>query len=146
MNNRTALSVAEKVAWASWGTPYKWGGDDPMGGFDCSGNTIEILKSPGKLPARGDWPAKGLFQIFKNKIVALPKKGCLVFWGKSEEGIYHVEFCLNDTVSIGASGGGSKTLTRIEAIAQNAYVKVRPIRGRGPVFAFVDPFKPAQTL
>ena len=36
--------LAVKYAMAFIGTPYVWGGDDPMGGFDCSGFCIEVLK------------------------------------------------------------------------------------------------------
>ena len=52
-----------------------------------------------------------------------------------------VEMALNDTVSLGASGGGGKTATEADAISQDAYVKIRPIRGRSQdVIAIVDPF------
>ena len=142
MNNRTALSIAERIAWRLYGVPYRWGGDNPGEGFDCSGFVIEILKSANKLPTGrlADWTAKGLFKKFKHKLVKLPKKGCLVFWGTAADKVYHVEFCLNGVVSIGASGGGSKTLTEADAIKQDAYIKVRKMRGRGAIFAFVNPF------
>ena len=46
-------------------------------GFDCSGYCIEILKSVGLLPRKGDWTAAGLFEKF-GKVVE-PSTGCLVF-------------------------------------------------------------------
>jgi cell wall-associated NlpC family hydrolase len=130
--------IATKIAWHYLGTPYLWGGDNPKG-FDCSGLCIEILKSVGKLPAKGDWTAAGLFEKFKHARVTFAQEGCLVFWGRTLEGITHIEYCLNEDLSIGASGGGSKTKTIQDAFKQDAYIKVRPIRPRAPI-AFVDPF------
>lgn len=134
--------IATKVAWSFLGKPYLWGGDDPMAGFDCSGFCIEILKSVGILPRGGDWTAEGLKDRFKSKPVNEPKEGCLVFW-RSKHGpqIVHVEYCLDNELAIGASGGGSSTTDETAAIQQNAYIKVRPFRSRNGIWGFVDPFK-----
>ena len=118
------IEIALRVAWSYVGTPYRWGGDD-FSGVDCSGLCIEILKSVGILPRKYDTTAKGLFKMFAAKQTNNPSAGCLVFWGNP---IYHVEFCIDEQHTIGASGGGSKTLTKEDAIRDNAYVKVRPIR------------------
>lgn len=134
----TPKEIAVKVAWSLYGTPYRWTGDDPMAGFDCSGFVIEVLKSAGRLPGPGDWTAKQLYPMFK--AVQDPTEGCLVFWGKTADGIYHVEFCLDETFSIGASGGDEKTITEADAIKSNAYIKVRPFRNRPGIFGFNDPF------
>ena len=40
------------------GTPYLWGGDDPMSGFDCSGMVVELLKVSGHLNENEDLSAK----------------------------------------------------------------------------------------
>lgn len=121
--------------------PYRWGGDDPTG-FDCSGFIIELLKETGTLPRGGDWTAEGLFQLFKDHTVPVPYAGCLVFFKRPESNrIIHVEFCLNDFQSIGASGGGSSTASIRIASEQNAYIKTRPIARIGQDIAgFVDPF------
>ena len=132
------LKLAIKVAWTFVGTFYRWGGDDPSG-FDCSGLVIEILKSVGKLPRSGDYTANKLFWKFAGSQVATPEAGCLVFWGKDVRHITHVEFCIDGEQTIGASGGGSSTTTIEAAKAQNAYVKVRPIREN--YVAIVNPFK-----
>lgn len=152
MHNQEAVKIAEKVAWSYIGKFYKWGGDDPSG-FDCSGYAIEILKSVGKLLRKGDWTAEGLYKIFEQKATDKPYSGCLVFWGycvsnmdpgilvnNQKYHITHVEFCISDTLSIGASGGGSRTLTESDAIRDNAYIKVRPIVRDGLVVFYVDPF------
>ena len=101
----TEHDIAERVAFGFLGKPYFWGGDDPMQGFDCSGFVIEILKSVGKLPRKGDWTAQGLWDLFHANHVSEPRNGCLVFWKTSNGRMIHVEYCLDDTFSIGASGG-----------------------------------------
>jgi cell wall-associated NlpC family hydrolase len=131
--------IATKIAMSFLGKPYVWGGDDPIAGFDCSGFAIEILKSVGRLPMDGDWTAKGLYERWKENEVSYPQEGCLVFWGRTKEGITHVEYCLNEDLSIGARSGGRKTKTLKDAIDQNAYIMIRPIRSRLPL-VFVDPF------
>lgn len=135
------VGVADKVAWQFLGLPYRWGGDDPMQGFDCSGFVIEILKSVGLLPRGVDTTAHGLWQMFSNREVVVPIPGCLVFWYRSDGRIVHVEYCIDGEFSIGASGGGSATVTVEDAIQRNAYIKVRPFRSRLHIKGFVDPFK-----
>lgn len=129
----TPKQVTITTALAYLGKPYLWGGDDPLAGFDCSGLIVECLKSSGRLPRNGDWTAAGLYEQFRR--VSGPMEGRLVFWG---DPINHVELCLDETFSIGASGGGSETTTRENAIRENAYIKIRPIRPGA--FGFVDPF------
>ena len=130
--------VATQVAWKFLGTFYKWGGDDPSS-FDCSGLGIELLKSTGVLPRGGDWTAHGLYNKFKT--VPSASEGHLAcYFNKDNTRVIHIEYCLNKHLTIGASGGGSKTITHEDAIKHNAYVKVRPInKSRGRV-EFVDPF------
>ena len=138
LNMKRAIAV--QLAFSMVGKPYIWGGDDPMKGFDCSGLVIEILKSVGLLPRKGDWTAQGLYDLFKGQEVNEPRAGCLAFYGVPK--ISHVEWLETDDLTIAASGGGSKTLTEADAIRQNAYVKIRPLRP--DVVAFVDPFKGAE--
>ena len=135
----TNVELATRVAWSFIGTAYRWGGDDPMAGFDCSGFVIEILKSVGKLPRVGDWSAAQLSEMFPKTTV--PHEGCLVFYSSTPGGhIIHVEYLIDDTRSIGASGGGSSTNTVQDAINQDAYIKVRPFGGRQNIACFVNPF------
>lgn len=124
MNTHDRRLLGREIAFLNWGKPYHWGGDDPLQSFDCSGFVIEILKSTGELPRKGDWTAEQLRQMFKDNATD-PFLGCLAFRilnGKA----YHVEYMIDKVHSIGASGGGSHTLTIQDAIRQNAYIKVRP--------------------
>jgi len=141
---KSSRELMVKIAMGYLGTPYVWGGDDPVAGFDCSGLVIECLKSVGILPHKGDWTADGLYHMFKSAGcgVGSPYGGCLVFWKSSRTGkMRHVEVCINEHLSIGASGGGSAVHSRADAIRQNAYIKVRPFFGRSrDKLFFVDPF------
>ena len=130
--------IASSLAFHFVGTPYRWGGDDAIAGFDCSGFIIELLKSVGILPLVGDWTAETLFLRFRDKEVKFAKEGCLVFWSKNNK-VNHVEYVWKNGLTIGASGGGSKTKTKQDAIDHNAYIKVRPMRTGH--YAIIDPFK-----
>ena len=131
--------IATKYAWSYIGVPYKWGGDD-FSSYDCSGLIVEILQAVGLIDRKTDYTAQGLYNKFKSKKRENPVEGCLVFWGKSDKKIIHIEYCINDELSIGASGGNSKTLTVEDAIRDNAYIKIRPFGSRKNIVGFVDPF------
>lgn len=120
---------------------YKWGGDDPSG-FDCSGLVVEILKSVGILSRRGDWTAHDLYNHFEKYKVETPEAGCLAFWfdGRGKR-VIHVEFCIDEYRTIGASGGGSSTFDLDSAIRHNAFIKIRPINyNRAGELVFINPF------
>jgi len=68
---------------------------------------------------------------FPGRTVIDPPAGCLLFWNRgTPPRIGHVEISLGQidgiTFSIGASGGGSRTMSVADAISQNAYVKIHP--------------------
>jgi cell wall-associated NlpC family hydrolase len=135
------LNLAREVAMSLHGLPYRWGGDDPGTGFDCSGFCIEVLRSVGKLPRSGDWTAQGLYDMFKEKPRSGPHLGCLAFWwNSSQTRIIHIEFCIDNKHTIGASGGGSKTTSFEAASKSNAFIKVRPVR-QNNLAGFLDPFR-----
>ncbi|MGW8301312.1 MAG: C40 family peptidase [Desulfobacterales bacterium] len=129
------------IAYAKFfvGNWYRWGGDDPSG-FDCSGFVIEVYKAVGFLPRNGDWTAKALSHKFNRIKREEVEAGDLVFWQSSTGWVCHVEMCLNKKLSIGASGGGSKTLTIEDAVKQNAFIKIRPIDSRSGIWGFTSPF------
>jgi hypothetical protein len=119
-----AIFIVEKEL----GKPYVWGGDNPLVGFDCSGLMVEACKAVGRLPRQGDWTARDLAVRFPP--TAKLRRGDLVFWNRGSE-IGHVEMIWavygRLVLTIGASGGGSTTTSREEAIQQDAYVRIRPI-------------------
>ena len=140
----TPRSMAIEIAMQHLGRPYRWGGDDPMAGFDCSGLCVEVLKSVGIIARRKDFTAQGLWEFFdaQGKKVDEPESGRLVFWSRfPSTPAIHVEICFDQTLAIGASGGGSKIKTTQDAIDHNAFIKIRPISSRRGIKGYMDPFK-----
>lgn len=133
-------ATAIRYAWAFLGTPYIWGGDDPMAGFDCSGFVVEILTAVGLVPHKYDATAGGLADRFKNSRVDKPKAGAFVVWFDANGVGQHTEFFIDEFHTIGASGGGSKTTDLPSAIAANAFIKVRPFGYRAGAYKIFDPF------
>lgn len=135
---RLAIRYAEKFV----GKPYVWGGDDPVGGFDCSGLVIEVLRGLGLLPGGYDDTASGLCLKYFACKVEKPYAGCLVFYGQgTPKTVSHVALCVNEEFCIQAGGGGSATKTVNDAERMNAFVMIRPIFSRKDVYCFVDPFE-----
>src|SRR3990172_6729299 len=108
------------------GLPYRWGGDDPIEGMDCSGLVQEILASVGMDPP-GDQTAQKLYDHFSlhGKIGVYGEElvGALAFFGPDNKHISHVAFCIDQYRMIEAGGGGSQTKTREDAAKQNAFVR-----------------------
>lgn len=122
------------------GTPYRWGGDDPMEGFDCSGFIVEVLQAVGRVQGR-DYTADELYTIFKPAAVTLGYAGCLAFWLDDKGHAVHVMLMVDNGHVIGASGGGSKTTTISDAVRENAFIKMRPLTYRKGTPVIVDPFR-----
>lgn len=125
------------------GRPYRWGGDDPMEGFDCSGLAVEVLKSVGVLKRGTDYTSGGLYNKFKKHRRIKPKEGMLVFYhnGKPEKKIIHVAICIDKFRIIEAGGGGSRTKSLQDAIDQNAFIRIRTWNSRKNVAGFLDPLR-----
>jgi cell wall-associated NlpC family hydrolase len=124
------------------GKPYRWGGDDAIEGFDCSGLAQELLASVGMDPP-GDQTAQGLYNYFegrgeRNVYLA----GALAFYGDSVTKITHVAVLMDQYRVIEAGGGGSKTTSEAAAAAQNAYVRLRPVNHRDDLIAVIRPRYP----
>ena len=133
--------LAVKYAWGFLGLPYRWGGDDPVRGFDCSGLVVEVLQGVGLLLHGTDMTANGFWMRYKNKAVAKGYEGCLVLWFNMTGLATHIEMMIDDDHTIGASGGGSATTSTDAAADQNAFIKIRPVGYRGGGYKIVDPFK-----
>ena len=123
------------------GGPYKWGGDDPMAGFDCSGFIQELLASVGEDPP-GDQTAHSLYRYFKRygtiRTSTAPYPGNLAFFG-SENQVGHVSMCIDSHRIIEAGGGGRNVKTIEDAKKYNAYIRVRPIDLRSDLVAVIGP-------
>lgn len=112
------------------GTPYRWGGENPISGVDCSGFVQEVLRSVGMDPP-GDQTAQSLYNHFESRATPnVYQAGSLAFYGKSVREIIHVAFLIDPYRVIEAGGGGSKTLTKDDADQANAFVRIRPIKHR----------------
>jgi len=129
---------AIKYLWHWLGTPYSWSGND-FSGWDCSGLQIEVLQAVGILSHGFDSTAHDLYLKFIDYKVDRPYAGCLVFWFRDGRAV-HVEMLIDDSLVIGASGGGSSVKSLKDAIRQNAFVKMRPLKYRGENFKIIDPF------
>lgn len=124
------------------GTPYRWGGDDPINGVDCSGLVIELLLAAGVLRRGYDAPSKALHKDLVrlgSLPVQTPDFGVCIFFGKSVETITHVGFCLNKFQMIEAGGGDATTTNPQAAAEKNAFVRIRPVSWRSDCVAMVMP-------
>jgi len=130
---------AIKYLWRWLGVPYLWGGDDVLAGLNCSGLIHEVLQSVGLEEHNFDSTAHDLYLKFIDYKVEKPYAGCLVFWFRDGRAV-HVEMLIDDSLVIGASGGNSSVKTLRDAIRQNAFVKMRPLKYRGENFKIIDPF------
>lgn len=126
------------------GTPYRWGGDDPMQGYDCSGFVQELMRSVGLLDQRQDLTAQGIFYHFEKSTNGSYQVGCqfgsLVFYGSSVNRITHIAFGLDAYRVIEAGGGNSSTKDVEDAARQNAFVRIRPFDHRKYRVSIIKPF------
>lgn len=132
---------AETIAYAFSliGIPYKWGGSNPISGFDCSGFVQEVLASCGMAP-KGDQNAQGIYDHFEPiSIRGLMGPGALLFYGASPDHIEHIALGVNLSQAIGANGGRSTTINSHEADIANAFIKLRPYDYRKDLVAILMP-------
>lgn len=123
-------------------TPYRWGGNSPMEGLDCSGLVCELMRSAGEIPFRADMSAQQLYDHFAagkgehNR----PGLGSLVFFGESVTKITHVAMMVDNYRMIEAGGGGSDTLTKEDAIKKGAMVRIRLVDSRSDKVGMIKPY------
>lgn len=121
--------------------PYKWGGNNPLEGFDCSGLDICIAKAQG-IEIPGDMRAAELYHYYLEKgghAIPSPMFGARAFFGKDKDSITHVAFCLNRTHMVEAGGGNSTINTLEDAKKAGAFVRIRPIHVRKDRVALILP-------
>lgn len=142
MENERMLSIAVLYDYAlkHVGLPYRWGGNNALAGYDCSGLVCELLESVGILPFKSDLGSQALFDHFSSDPAdPAPTFGTLVFFGSP---IDHVGFCLNDKIMLEAGGGDHTTVDRATAEKQGASIRIRPISYRKALVGFRKPVYP----
>lgn len=135
--------LLEKYALSFLGRPYQWGGDDPLGGFDCSGLVIELMQASGEIRPGSDMTAQGLYNWFSTENaeeIGFCAFGALVFYGHSRHRITHVAFGLDKYRVLEAGSGGKSIRTMDDAIKHNAVIRIRPYNYRSDSVAIYRPF------
>ena len=126
------------------GTPYLWGGDSPMEGFDCSGLVLEVLQAHGVFERGKDYSAHGIREQLIGRgcpeIIGLGYAGCIVFWPGSNNRIGHVAIMVDNEHIVHAAGGGSAVDSLDDAKKYNAYIRKDRVDYRGDGCIIVDPF------
>lgn len=124
------------------GVHYKYGGNNPLDGLDCSGYVSELLKASGVIGYNMDASAKDIYNILSvsslGTKLAKPQAGAISFYGTKDH-ITHVGFCVNEKMMLSAAGGSETTLTKDDARLASAYVKLRPIKYRKDFFVAIMP-------
>lgn len=135
MNNKECLLMAIQ---ATLNVPYKWGGYNPVDGYDCSGFVQDMMSTVGLDPP-GDQTSNMLMDYYsKNGTeIGVPEFGALIFFGRSKERATHVSIALNERSMVEAAGGGSKTKTLEDAKKHNAFVRITNINRRKDILKII---------
>lgn len=136
------MILLEAYALSFLGTPYKWGGNNAIEGLDCSGLVIELLKSTGEQLPASDMTSQELFNHYQAGLGEWNRQsvGALAFYGESNSRITHVAMLLDEYRIIEAGSGGQMVLTRDDAAAKGAVVRIRPIGYRKDLTAIIKPY------
>lgn len=110
------------------GSRYRYGGENPISGFDCSGLVSEGLQAMGVIHSR--LSAQDLYAALKSKSVETHGRGSIVFFGSSRNHIHHTGILLSETHMIEAGSGTSQILTIEDADYANAFIRIRPLSHR----------------
>jgi len=113
------------------GVPYKWGGSNPISGFDCSGFVQECLIAVGFFDSSIDRNAQILHDYFKdNDFIISTSKGSIAFYGKSIKEIKHIAIMVDNSRIIEAGAGGPEITDKQHADLHNAFIRIRPLKYR----------------
>lgn len=138
------MKFLTELALSLLGTPYKWGGNNPMQGLDCSGFVQWLLESVGSDP-KGDQTAQTLYDTILVQggiAIQAPKSGALCFYGPTKTTITHVAFMVSDHQIIEAGGGDHTCINIEESAKKGACVRLRPFGHRKDLVAVVLPNYP----
>jgi cell wall-associated NlpC family hydrolase len=129
-----------RYAKAQINVPYKWGGDNPLEGFDCSGFVQWVLASVG-LDPEGDQTAQTLYNHFKlqGEVIGKLEPGALVFYGPGRKHIKHVAIGIDRYRVIEAGGGDRTTQTHRDACKKGACVRERLYDHRKDLVVIIKP-------
>lgn len=126
------MSTLIEIALSCLNIPYKWGGENPVSGLDCSGLVCWILKCSGMMKHHD--PKLSAQELFdKYSPVGIQGRfvpGSLAFYGPDAKSIEHVGFCLDDRYMVEAGGGDHTVLLPQDAAAKGACVRISPIKQR----------------
>lgn len=125
------------------GIYYRWAGNDPASGLDCSGLIYNILNKDLKIGPTQDLTSQGYYNHFKYQCVSvLPGAtdlGDLIFFGKDQSKITHIAMALDQRNMIEAAGGDSSVINQQQALLKGAKVEVNPISRRSDMVAILRP-------
>ena len=132
------------ACWAYRGTPYIYGGNDPALGADCSGFIKSVLIDKLLLPD-GDYTAQMIYNYYKKYKTARKEPGNLLFFGRNINEITHVAIYAGimdgfDRM-IESGDGGKNTITLVQALKDNAQVRINNVDLRQDFVCICDPFK-----
>jgi cell wall-associated NlpC family hydrolase len=131
------------------GTPYIWGGNGPLSGFDCSGFVQYVLDSCGMDP-KGDQTSQSLFDYFEKQEGSVnlirPKPGALLFYGKTESIITHIAIGIDQYRIIESGGGGRSCRSAEDAKKLDACVRIKPFGHRSDLVKIIMPYYPDYML
>lgn len=123
------------------GTPYYYGGNHVVTGFDCGGFVNLVLRRFRLVPKK-DHNSAMLFDLFNRHQTDELDPGNLIFYGKSKTAIKHVAFVIDEHRILECGRGTPKTKDLATALHQGACVQVSVIdRPPSKRIAVVDPFK-----
>lgn len=120
------------------GTPYIYGGDNPIIGFDCSGLVSEVHRAFGLIGYRDRFTSQYFYEKYAAKFIPRTQghiqRNDILFFGR-EGKVKHVAIAYNSDNMIEAGGGDEYTIDTSAAGKNDAFVRIRPISNRVDFYA-----------
>lgn len=137
-NETTVPTLRDRIVQAgldALGTPYSWGGDDPVDGFDCSGLALFVFRETAgiDLPRTSRAQRQAGDTVARNRL----RPGDLVFFATNRRGVTsHVGIYIGQGQFVHAPSRGAQV--RVDKL-DNSYWSKRYMGAR----SFVDDQRPA---